>query len=435
MFTDTRRPARLPGILALLLACVWLQPAAQAQPQPMDRIVAIVDDDVVLASEYQQRLKVITENIKKQGIESPPDEVLARQVLDRLILERIQMQMADRAGVRIGDAELNEALANMARGNGMDLEQFRANLEATGESYNHVREQVRQEMLLSRVQQGNVRSRVQITEKEVDDYLASEEGQKRTAPVFHIAHLLLPLPTDASQAQENEARVWFETLRERLAAPGAFEKFMAAPEKGPYAITGGDLGYRQEDDLPSIFHDTVPKLEAGAISSPLRSPSGLHLVKLLEKRGGGGQMTQQTLVRHILLKPSEIRTPEQTREFAEQLRQRILGGEDFAKLARQYSEDIGSAREGGSLDWTNPGQMVPVFEQVMEQTAAGELSAPFQSEYGWHILQVQDRRVEDLSDEMRRNQARNIIFSQRYEEELNTWFQKIRDEAFVEIKI
>lgn len=436
MNTDTPIFRGLLGALALIVvACGLPATPVSAQTQVLDRVVAIVDDDIILASEYQGRLKQIYDNIAKQKVEAPPQEVLARQVLDRLILERIQLNMGDRAGVRISDGQLNEALSTMAQQNGMQLEQFRAEVETHGESYAHLREQIRQEMVISRVQQGNVRSRVQITEQEVNDYLTSEEGKKRTAAVFHIGHLLLPIAKDASLESEHQALEYMETLRDRLQDGKAFEQFMAQPEKTPYAFSGGDLGWRLEGDLPNIFFDVVPQLETDGISHPVRSPSGLHLVKLLEKRGGGGQMAQQTQVRHILLKPSEIRSEQQTEQLAAKLRERVLAGEDFAKLAREFSEDIGSAHEGGSLGWANPGDMVGEFERVMNQTAAGEISAPFQSGFGWHILQVQERRIQDISEEMRRNQARNILYSQKFEEELNTWLQKIRDEAFVEIKI
>lgn len=426
---------RLLATAVALLCWFGMSAGALAQVQPLDRVVAIVNDDIILASEYQARLHQVLENIARQNIEQPPRDVVARQVLDRLVLEHIQLRMGQRAGVRISDEQLNEAISNMAHQNGMSLEQFRARMEAEGDSYAAVREQVRQEMILSRVQQGNVRSRVQVTEREVDDFLASEEGQKRTAAVYHIGHLLLPLSKDASLEDEHGAIAYMEGLRERLADGDAFERFMHAPDKSRYALTGGDLGWRLASDLPNVFSDTVPALGVGAISEPVRSPSGVHLVKLFEKRGGSEQVTQQTHVRHILVKPSEIRTDEQTRELAQSLHDRLVAGEDFGKLARKYSEDIGSALEGGDLGWTNPGQMVPEFEQVMNQTGAGEISAPFHTQFGWHVLQVEERRSEDLSDEMRRNQARNILYGQKYDEELNNWLQKIRDEAFVEIKI
>jgi len=430
--------ARLRLVCAALVALLALSGLAQqtrAQTQVLERVVAIVDDDIILASEFQERMSQVTENLQRQGIEMPPQEVLARQVLDRLILDRIQLQMGERAGVRISDAQLNDALLTMAQQNGMNLEQFRASIEASGSSYAALREQVREEMIITRVQQGNVRSRVQVTEQEVDDYLASEEGQKRTAAVYHIAHLLLPIPKDASLEDEARARAYIEALASRLRKGNAFERFMASPEKEPYAFTGGDLGWRLASDLPNIFMDVVPQLAVDEVSEPVRSPSGLHLVKLLEKRGGSDQISHQTRVRHILIKPSEIRTDEQARELAESLRERILAGEDFATLSKQYSEDIGSALEGGDLGWTNPGQMVPEFEQAMNQTATGEISAPVRSSFGWHILEVLDRRDQDVTLEIKRNQARNILYGQKYDDELNTWLQKIRDEAFVEIKI
>ena len=281
MHIESTLPGRWWRTAAAIALCCWgLVGGAAAQTRQLERVVAIVDDDIILASEYQDRLRQVTENLQRQQIEMPPQEVLARQVLDRLILERIQLRMGDRAGVRISDEQLNEALANMARQNGVTLEQFRARLESEGSSYAAVREQVRQEMILSRVQQGNVRSRVQVTEQEVDDYLASEEGQKRTAALYHIGHLLLPLAKDATMEQERAAMAYMEGLRSRLATGDAFERFMRAPEKTPYAFTGGDLGWRLAGDLPSVFLEAVPALGTGAISAPLRSPSGLRLVKL-----------------------------------------------------------------------------------------------------------------------------------------------------------
>jgi len=425
----------LLALTAAVLWCCGIAGGAHAQTQQLDRVVAIVDDDIVLASEFQERLQQVTENLQRQKIAMPPQEVLSRQVLDRLILEHIQLRMGERAGVRISDEQLNEALTGMAQQNGVTLEQFRAKVESEGTSYEAVREQVRHEMIIGRVQQGNVRSRVQVTEQEVDDYLASEEGQKRTAAMYHIGHVLLPLAKDTTLEQERTAMAYMQGLRSRLAPGEAFERFMRAPEKTPYAFSGGDLGWRLATDLPSVFMDAVPALEPGGVSAPIRSGSGIHLVKLFEKRGGSGQVTQQTRVRHILVKPSEVRNDDQARELASQLRARIVAGGDFAALAREFSEDIGSAREGGELGWVTPGRMVPEFERVMNETAAGETSEPFQTKFGWHVLQVEERRTQDLSDEMRRNQARNILYSQKYEDELNTWLQKIRDEAFVEIKM
>jgi peptidyl-prolyl cis-trans isomerase SurA len=420
----------------MVLAC-WLGgiTRASAQTVPLDRVVAIVDDDIVLASEYQSRLAQVMENLKRQKGELPPEEVVARQVLDRLIVERIQLQMGERAGVRISDAQLNEAINNMAQQSGMSLDQFRASIESKGQSYAAMREQVRQEMTLTRVQQGNVRSRVQVTEQEVDDFLKSEEGQKRTAAAYHIAHLLLPLSAEATLADEQQAKAYLSSIRGSLVAEGAFERFVRSPDRSRYAFTGGDLGWRLEGDLPGIFSEAVPALDTGGVSEPVRSPSGLHLVKLLAKRGGSGEETQQTLTRHILVKPSEIRSDEQARALVTKLRERVAAGEDFAALAREYSEDIGSQLEGGSLGWVSGGQMVQEFQRVMDQTGAGEVSAPFHSDFGWHILKVEERRMQDLSAEMRRNSARNILYGQKYEDELEIWLQKIRDEAFVEIKI
>ena len=291
--TDRRRiGAALVATLLSVLCCIATP--LRAQTVPLEAVVAVVDDDIVLASEYQARLKQVTENLQRQKVQQmPPQEVLARQVLDRLILERIQLQMAERAGVQISDSQLNEAIGTMAAQNGLTLEQFKTSLESQGESYMALRNQVRQEMTLQRVQQGNVRSRIQVTEQEVTDFLASEEGQKRTSAVYHIAHLLLPLPEGATLDDEHKAKDYIERLRAGLLEGDTFERFVRNPDKSQYAFTGGDLGWRPAADLPGIFADAVPKLEVHAVSDPVRSPSGLHLVKLLDKRGGAGQIMQR----------------------------------------------------------------------------------------------------------------------------------------------
>ena len=437
MFTDfIHAVARIRASAAIALLCVIAPMQAQAQLQVLDRIVAIVDEDVILVSEFQGRVMQVKQNLESRGMQMPPEDVLAREVLDRLVLERIQLQMGERVGVRISDEELNQSLNRMAASNGMTLEQFALNVEQQGESYQQIREQIRQEMVLTRVQQGNVRSRVQVTEQEVDDYLASEEGQKRTGALYRISHLLLPIRSDADLDAESEAMAYINQLRNQLSEGTRFEQFLTAPDKSRYALTGGDLGWRVQDDLPDVFSTVVPTLSVGEISEPVRSPSGLHLVKLADQRGGGNQIEAQTRVRHVLIKPSEIRTSEQAHDLAESLRQRILKGTaDFGEIAREFSEDIGSAREGGDLGWVTKGQMVPQFESVMTTTGANEVSSVFETQFGWHFLEVVERRDLDVSEETKRNQARGILYQQKYEEELENWLQKIRDEAFVEIKL
>jgi peptidyl-prolyl cis-trans isomerase SurA len=386
---------------------------------------------VILASELQEAVQRAQANAKGSGRELPPMEEFRRKVFEQLVVESLQLQMANRAGVRIADAELNEAMERIAEQNGMSLDQFSQALTKDGLTYAQAREQLRKEMLLQRVQQGNVSERVQITDQEIDNFLGSAEGRAATAPQYHVIHALIPVPKEADSAAVERTKQFAEQLASRLRAGDSLEKITAI--QGPAAVQGSDIGWRSADNLPSLLADVVPNLKAGQVAEPLRSPSGFHLVKLVDVRGKG-EVIQQTRARHILLKPSAIRSEEQTRQLAAELRQRALKGSDFSELARQYSEDIGSAMEGGELGWTSPGQLVGAFQKAMDTTAVGTISEPFQSRYGWHIVMVEERRQQDVTDDIRRNMARNYLHQRKYQEELDAWLQKIRDEAYVDIK-
>ncbi|MAT93520.1 MAG: molecular chaperone SurA [Halioglobus sp.] len=420
-------------IRTLLAAAVFIFAAhAQAATEIIDQVVAIVDDDVIMASELRERLAAVNENLSARGIQAPPEDELIRETLDRLILESIQLQMGTRVGVRISDAQLNGAVQRIAAQNRMSVDEFRQALEARGQSYADMREQLRREMIIQRVQAGNVNQRIQITEQEVDNFIATQEGQKLTQPEYRMLHALLPISPDADPGQVDAAQAHVDKVLGRIRAGESFE-VVVSDSAPPYAFTGGDLGWRKLDDLPSLFSDVAPGLAEGETSDPIRSDSGIHLVYMAATRGTD-QMVSQTHVRHILVKPSEIMTDEQARELAAELGRRARGGEDFGDLAREYSEDIGSAAEGGDLGWTTPGQMVPEFEQAMAATAVGEISPPVRSQYGWHVLEVLERRDEDMTDEAMRAKAMNYLHERKYQEELDAWLRQIRDEAFVDIK-
>jgi peptidyl-prolyl cis-trans isomerase SurA len=415
-----------------LAAATALSPALQAATEILDQVVAIVDDDVIMASELRERIAAVNETIVARGGQAPPEDQLIRETLDRLILENIQLQKGQRVGVRISDAQLNSAMQRIAAQNRMTLEQFRQAIEQQGQSYAAMRDQVRREMIIQRVQGGNVNQRIQITDQEVDNFLATEEGQKMAQPEYHIVHALLAVSPSASDAEVADAKAHVEKLVRRIRAGESFEAVISS-SSGQYAFTGGDLGWRKQDDLPSLFSDAAIGLSAGETSDPIRSDSGFHVIYMAEKRGGE-RVVAQTKVRHILVKPSEIMTNEQARELVVELKSRAQSGEDFGELAREYSEDIGSAQEGGELGWTSPGQMVPEFEQAMNTTEVDQISDPVQTQFGWHILQVEDRRQEDMTSEAIRRQATNYLHDRKYQEELDAWLRQIRDEAFVDIK-
>jgi peptidyl-prolyl cis-trans isomerase SurA len=418
-------------LLALLIGGLTLH--VQAATEMLDQVVAVVDDDVIMASELRERLAAVTENIKAQEAEAPPEDVLIRETLDRLILESIQLQMGDRYGVRISDAQLDAAMARIAAQNRLTPEQFAALLEQEGRSFAELRENIEREMIIQRVQQGNVNQLIQISDQEVANYLSTEEGQKLVQPEYRIVHALLPISSEASAAEIEKSREYCEGLVKRIQGGESFEAVISAsPDE--YTFTGGDLGWRKLADLPSIFQDVAPTLKRGETADLFQSPSGWHIVRMADQRGGGDLTISQTKVRHILVKPSEILTDDQARQRMVDIKARIEAGEDFEALAREYSEDIGSAAEGGELGWTSPGQMVPEFENTMASTEIGVVSPPFRSQFGWHILEVLDRREKDMSDEMRRAQVEEFLHNRKYQEELDAWLRKIRDEAFVDIK-
>ena len=423
------------NIKALLVAAglavsLLTSPGLKAATEMVDQVVAIVDDDIIMASELRERVAALTETLQARGIELPPEETMIRETLDRLILESIQLQMGLRVGVRISDAQLNGAIQNIAAQNRMTLDQFRQALEERGQSYPAMREQVRREMIIQRVQAGNVNQRIQITPKEVDNFLGTEDGKKLTQAEYNLLHALLPLSPSASPEEEAAASAYVAQVLERIRSGQPFEEVIRSTNG---RFSGGDLGWRKTGDLPSLFSDEAPGLAKGSTSDPIRSDSGFHLIFMKDVRGSEA-IVAQTQVRHILVKPSEILTDEQARELVLSLRARIQAGEDFAELAREYSEDIGSAQEGGELGWTNPGQMVPEFEKAMQATAVGDISEPVRTTFGWHILEVEGRRDQDMTSEAIRTKATNYLHNRKYQEELDAWLQQIRDEAFVDIK-
>ena len=426
-------PRELSGLALLsvpLLALCVLPSLASAQIEVLDQVVAIVDDDIILASELQERVQGVRSTMESRGVEVPSDDVLIRETLDRLILDSIQLQLANRYGVRIPDQQLDEAMTRLARQNGLTLEQFRIALEQSGQSYAAAREGLRDDLAIQRVQQGNVMRNINISEQEIDNFLTTEEGEAMTQPEYQVVQALLSISRGEDAAEIAAKEAYVDEVLSNIQSGQPFEQAVSGTE--PYAFTGGDLGWRKLGDLPSMFADTVPTLTVGEVTS-VRSSSGLHLVYLADAVGGE-QLVRQTDVRHILVKPTEVLNEQAAEDLVVELRARIEGGEDFGELARQYSDDIGSATEGGNLGWTNPGQMVPEFEATMAGTAEGSISQPFRSEFGWHILEVKARRDKDFSGEVRRNQVAGYIRDQKYQEELDAWLRKIREEAFVDIK-
>ncbi len=428
--TTPRERSALALLSAPLLALFFWPSVASSQIEVLDQIVAIVDDDIILTSELQERVQGVRSTMESRGVEVPSDDVLIRETLDRLILDSIQLQLANRYGVRIPDQQLDEAMTRLAQQNNLTLEQFRTALEQSGQSYAAAREGLRDDLAIQRVQQGNVMRNINISEQEIDNFLTTEEGEAMTQPEYRVVQALLSINRGDNEAEVAAKDAYINEVLSNIQSGQPFEQSVSGTE--PYAFTGGDLGWRNLGDIPSMFVDVVPKLAVGEVTK-VRSSSGFHLVYLADANGGE-QLVRQTDVRHILVKPTEVLNEQAAEDLAVELRARAEAGEEFGELARQYSDDIGSAAEGGELGWTNPGQMVPEFEATMAGTAEGSISQPFRSEFGWHILEVKGRRDKDFSGEIRRNQVAGYIREQKYQEELDAWLRKIREEAFVDIK-
>ena len=407
---------------------------ASAQLEILDKVVAVVDEDVVLESEVQRRLATIYNQIKQSGTQPPPQDILVQQVLERLISERLQLNMGYNAGIRITDTELNDAMARIATGNQLTMEQYIEQIHASGSTLANVRDEIRDEMILMRVQQGQVMRRIRISNQELDNFLNSEEGRFMTSPDVNVGHILLPVPSGKSSDEVNAILERAQSLLSEAQNGTDFRQLAIANSADQTALQGGDLGWRKMAQLPGVFIEAVEKLDIGQISDPIRSDAGYHLIKLYERRGGGEQLIEQHFARHILIKPNEIRDEATAVSQLNELRERIKDGEDFALLAKEFSEDPGSALNGGELGWSTPGMFVPEFEQTMGSIELNEVSAPFLSQFGWHILQVTERRKQDFSENITRNRAQNLLRQRKYEEELQVWLQEIRDEAFVEVK-
>ncbi|WP_083633016.1 peptidylprolyl isomerase [Chromohalobacter japonicus] len=418
----------------LLMALTPL--VALAQPQPLDRIVAVVNKDAIMQSQLEDRVTQVSQQMASRNVPVPDEDDLRRQVLDRMIVEQIQLQMADRANVSIDDTQLNAAVREIAENNDMSLDEFADSLEQDGMSLAAVREQVRREMLLRQVQQSQVASRVNVTDREVDRYLEQQGESSDTA--YHLAHILVSLPESPTPEQVEQAQTEARDLYRQLQDGADFEQLAAADSDGEQALSGGDLGWRRGDQLPTIFADVVPQLADGEVSEPVRSPSGFHLVKRIETRGG--QSEQQTVVtenqvRHILIGTNPNRNDEQAEALAEDIRQRIAGGESFAELAQQYSDDDGSALDGGELGWVRPGQMVPAFEDAVSDMDVGELSQPVRSRFGYHVIELEDRRQKDVTRDAQREQVRQTLFQRKVNDELEAWTQEIRSGAYIDNRL
>ncbi len=423
-------------ITALLLT--WLAGGAVAQTEGtsafVDGIVAVVNEGVVLQSELDDEREAILARLT--DVELPPRDVLNQQILERLILTRLQLQRADRMGVQISDEMLNRGISAVAAENGITIDQLPAALAATGIDYTRYRDEMRQQMTLQQLRQIDVVSRIAVSEREIEQCLIQQEGRVNVNAEYDIAHILIGVPGSATNQQYAEAEAEANDIIEQLQGGKSFGELAVSFSDAQTALDGGALGWRRGDQVPTLFAGSLATMKPGDVSAPIRSPSGFHIVRLNDVRGLVGRSeVKQSKIRHILVSTNEIIDDQTARQRLEEAREDILNGEDFAELARLISDDPGSATEGGEMGWTNPGTFVPEFEQMADSLDIGAVSEPFRTRFGWHILQVQERRVYDNTEEMRERNCASAIRNSRVEEETEIWLRRLRDDAFVDIRI
>ncbi len=409
---------------------------AGVHAEPLDRIVAVAEDDVILESELERQVDAIVRRFRAQGAPLPPLSILRRQVLERMILRSLQLQLAKKAGIEVDDETLRQALLDLAHRNGMDLDAFRQAVEAQGMDYAAFVDNLREELVLKRLRASQVDSRIQVSEREITHFLETEaQSDPRQASEYRLGHILIATPEAASPTVIQKAREKAERLVAELRQGLDFHQAAIAMSDGAQALKGGDLGWRKLDQIPTLFAERVPKMRKGEIAGPIRSPSGFHIIKLLDRKGGEKHIVVETHVRHILIKPNEIIDDAEARRRLNLIRQRLEAGEDFAALAQAYSDDTASAVKGGDLGWITADAVVPPFAKAMNRLKKGEISEPVQTPFGWHLIQVLDRKQRDDTPEYRKKRAREILTRRKIEEETELWLRKLRDEAYVEIHL
>lgn len=439
MRKNQNKPQQVRNAWAIFLSGLLLLGSqtglAQSKAVSLDRVVAIVDKDVVLESELNARKQTILERLRGQYEQLPSDDVLNKQILEQLIVERIELGLAERYEIKVDESEIDQAIARVLQKNQITSAQLEAELKQQGLDMAGLRKQMRSELTISHLQQGVVNNRIKITDQDINNFLASSDGKYATSPDYHIGHILIAVSSSADADAVAAAEKKASDIYQKLQAGSDFSQMAISYSNDQAALQGGDIGWRKLAQLPELFGNQMMNLSAGQVSKPFRSGAGFHILKNIEQRGGGAQLIEQTHARHILVKTSEIMDDAQARQKLLDLKARIEKGEDFAKVAREYSEDTGSMLSGGDLGWSAPGMFVPEFEEAMANTSIGNISRPFKSQFGWHILQVLERRKEDMSDKVKRNQAANVLRSRRFDEEFQLWLTQIREEAYVEIKL
>lgn len=417
----------------LLFSGIALTPSITTA-EVLDNMVAIVEDDVILENELQREVSVIEQRIAASKSPMPPLSVLRRQVLERMIMDKLQQQLAQKAGINVSEEMLNSSATDIAKRNNMNLEEFRIELEKQGMTYAGFLNNLKNEIIVNELRGREIGGKIKVTDREIEHYLETQGKIGDDLVQYHLGHILISVPEGASANAIQKAHDKATELVKKLRTGQDFTQTAISESNDGNALKGGDLGWRTSKDMPTLFVNEVGKLPQGSVSEPLRSPSGFHIIKMLEIKGLSDNHTMvKTKVRHILIKTNELVDDAEASKRAWTLKERITNGDDFATLARANSDDKGSAIKGGSLDWVESGALVKPFEEAMNKLKVGEISDPIQTQFGWHIIQVLDRENRDNSAEFRKNQVRDAIRKRKIEEETELWMRKLRDEAFVEI--
>ena len=420
-------------ILSVLLSTLMLGFTAKAEL--LDRIIAVVEDDVILDRELTIEANNIVKQLQANNVMIPPSFILRKQVLERIIMDRLQRQFAERSGIRVSPEMLQSSVTDIARKNDMTIDQFRAELESQGMSFQNFEENIRNEIIINQLRAREIGSRIKVTDREVSHYLETQGEIGEEKVQYHLGHILISVPEAASSSVIKKARDKADRIIAELHDGADFKQTAVAESDGGNALKGGDLGWRTIGEVPSLFVDSLSKLDQGDIAELIRSPSGFHIIKMLELKGLDKHIVTKTRARHILIKTNELINDAEAKKRLQSLKERITDGDDFATLARSNSDDKGSAISGGDLNWVGPGDLVPPFEAAMSKLAINEISKPVQTQFGWHIIQVLEREDRDNSVEHKKNRVREEIRKRKMEEETELWLRRLRDEAFVDINL
>ena len=420
------------AVISLLTSCLLLG-NVPITAEVLGKIAAVVEDDVILEQELNQEVSTIEQRIQASKSQMPPESILRKQVLEKMIIDRLQRQLAEKAGITVTEEMLNNSAADIAQRNNMTLQQFRAELEHQGMTYKGFLDNMRNEIIINQLRSREIGGRIKVTDREVDHYLETQGKVGEEAAQYHLGHILIAVKEAASASEIQKAQSKADNLVKKLRAGQDFSQAAMSESEDDNALKGGDLGWRTVNDIPTLFADKVSQMRAGEVADAVRSPSGFHIIKMLEIKGLDNHTITKTKVRHILIKTNELVDDEEAKKRLLALKVRIADGDDFASLARAHSDDKGSALKGGSLDWVSPGDLVKPFEETMTQLDINQISEPIQTQFGWHLIQVLDRENKDDSLEHKKNLVRDAIRKRKIEEETELWMRRLRDEAYVEI--